>query len=54
MEVVPGLVAAQTLFHAADAATLGNGLPEWRDRVSAVIPAESAFISEMSRRLDLN
>ena len=51
-ELVPGLVAVQAVFHAADAATLGEGLPEWLDRVSAVMPVESEFLAEMGRRLD--
>ncbi len=50
--LVPGLVAVQAVFHAADAATLGKSLPEWLDRVSSVMPAEALFMSEMGRRLD--
>ena len=51
-ELVPGLVAVQAVFQAADAETLGNGLPVWLDRVSSVIPADSEFLTEMGRRLD--
>ena len=51
-ELVPGLVAVQAVFHAADAETLGKGLPEWLDRVSSVMPAESAFMTEMGRQAD--
>ena len=50
--LVPGLVAVQAVFQAADVATLGEGLPEWLDRVSAVMPVESEFLAEMGRRLD--
>ena len=50
--LVPGLVAIQAVFHAADAATLSRGLPQWLDRVSSVLPAESEFVTEMGRRLD--
>ena len=50
--LVPGLVAIQAVFHAADAATLSRGLPEWLDRVSSVLPEESEFVTEMGRRLD--
>ena len=51
-ELVPGLAAVQSVFHAADAETLGKGLPDWLDRVSSVLPAESEYLAEMGRRLD--
>ncbi len=51
-ELVPGLAAVQGVFHAADAETLGKGLPDWLDRVSSVLPAESEYLAEMGRRLD--
>ena len=51
-ELVPGLVAIQAVFHAADGATLGKVLPEWLDCVSSTLPAEAQFLSEMGRRLD--
>ena len=50
--LVPGLVAVQAAFHAADAVVLGKELPEWLDRVSSVIPLESQFFTEMGRALD--
>ena len=50
--LVPGLAAVQAYFHAADAATLGKGLPEWLGRVSSVLPPESEFLAEMGQRLD--
>ena len=50
--LVPGLVAIQAVFHAADGATLGKVLPEWLDCVSSTLPAEAQFLSEMGRRLD--
>ena len=50
--LVPGLVAIQAVFHAADAKVLGQDLPEWLDRVSLTLPAESDFLTEMGRRLD--
>ena len=50
--LVPGLTAIQAVFHAADAATLGKSLPEWLDRVSSALPAESEFLAEMGRCLD--
>ena len=50
--LVPGLVAGQAVFHAADAAMLGQSLPEWLDRVSSMMPAETEFLVEMGRRLD--
>ena len=52
VELIPGLVAIQALFLAADAATLGEELPEWLDRVSSVIPADAGFLAEMGGRLD--
>ena len=51
-ELVPGLVAVQALFHAADAETLGKELPEWLERASSVMPADVEFLAEMGRRLD--
>ena len=51
-ELVPGIVAVQALFHAADAAALGKGLPEWLEGVSTMMPGESEFLTEMGRRLD--
>ena len=50
--LVPGLAAVQAYFHAADAETLGKGLPEWLGQVSSVMPPESEFLAEMGRRLD--
>ena len=50
--LVPGIVAVQTVFHAADAEVLGRDLPDWLDRVSSVMPDEAAFMAEMGRRLD--
>ena len=50
--LVPSLVAIQAVFHAADAGTLGQDLPEWLDLVSSVMPAEAAFLAEMGRRVD--
>ena len=50
--LVPGLVAVQAVFHAADAVVLGRGLPEWLDRVQPLLPADLAFLAEISRRLD--
>ena len=50
-ELVPGLVAVQAVFHAADADVLSH-MPEWLDRVSSVIPEDSVFLSEMGRCLD--
>ena len=50
--LVPGVVAIQAVFHAADGATLGKILPEWLDCVSSTLPAEAQFLSEMGRRLD--
>ncbi len=51
-ELVPGIVATQAVFHAAGAAVLGGHLPEWLARVSSVIPAESAFLTEMGQQVD--
>ena len=50
--LVPGLVAIQAAFHAADAKMLGKVLPEWLDRVSSVMPTESPFLSDMGRQVD--
>ena len=50
--LVPGLVAVQSLLHAANAETLGRELPEWLDRVSSVIPGDAGFLAEMGRQLD--
>lgn len=50
--LVPGLVAVQAVFHAADAAMLRKELPDWLERVSSVMPAESEFLADMGRRLD--
>ena len=51
-ELVPGLAAVQALFHAAETAMLRKELPDWLERVSSVIPAESEFLAEMGRCLD--
>ena len=50
-ELVPGLAAIQAVFHDADADVLSH-MPEWLDRVSSVIPEDSAFLSKMARCLD--
>ena len=50
--LVPGLVAIQAVFHAADAETLGKRLPEWLDRVSSALAAESVFMAEVCRGVD--
>ena len=50
-ELVPGIVAIQAVFCGADAAMLER-VPDWLDRVSSSLPAESAFLTEMGRRLD--
>ena len=47
-ELIPGLVAVQALFHAADAATLGT---EWLEQVSSVMPAEAGFMADMAGAL---
>ena len=52
VELVPGIVAIQAVFHAADAVVKGRDLPEWLDQASSVIPVESQFLSEMGRCLD--
>ena len=49
---VPGVVAIQAVFRAADAEVLGRKLPEWLERVSSVIPAESGFLTVMGRQVD--
>ena len=50
--LVPGIVAIQAVFHAADAKTLGKGLPGWLDRVSSVMPSDAEFLTEMGRVVD--
>ena len=50
--LVPGIVAIQAVFHAADAKTLGKGLPDWLDRVSSVMPSDAEFLTEMGRVVD--
>ena len=50
--LVPGLVAVQAVFHAADAVVLGRDLSGWLDRVSAVMPGESKFFTDMGRCVD--
>ena len=52
VELVPGLAAIQAAFHAADAATLGEELPEWLEWVSSVIPSEAEFLAEVGRQVD--
>ena len=49
--LVPGLTAVLALLLEADADALAR-LPEWLDRVSSVMPAESGFLTEMGRRVD--
>lgn len=51
-ELVPGIIAVQALFHAADAEMLGRELPEWLEQVSTAMPSEADFLVEMGRRLD--
>ena len=50
--LVPGLTATLALLMEAEAGVLGQDLPEWLDRVSGPLPAESAFLTEMGRRVD--
>lgn len=50
--LVPGIVAIQAVFHAADAGTLGKELPRWLERTSSVMPEESEFMADMGRCLD--
>ena len=50
--LVPGQAAIQAVFRAADAEVLGRKLPEWLERVSSVIPAESEFLTVMGRQVD--
>ena len=52
MELVPGIVAIQAVFHAADAVVMGRDLPEWLDQASLVMPENAKFFTEMGRRLD--
>ena len=52
MELLPGIVAIQALFHGADAVTLGRDLPEWLEQVSSAMPAESVFFTKMGQRVD--
>ena len=49
--LVPGLTAVLALLLDADASTLER-LPEWLDGVSALMPVESEFLTEMGRRVD--
>ena len=49
--LVPGLSAVLARLLEADADALAR-LPEWLDRVSSVMPAESGFLTEMGRRVD--
>ena len=50
--LVTGLTAVLALLLEANSRTLNEDLPEWLDRVSSSLPAESEFLSEMSWRLD--
>ena len=50
--LVPGLTSVLALLLEADARELGSVLPEWLDLTSSVMPAESAFLTEMGRRVD--
>ena len=50
--LVPGIVAIQAVFHAADAGTLGKELPRWLERASSVMPGELEFMADMGRCLD--
>ena len=45
------LFAVAALLLEADADALAR-LPEWLDRVQAVLPAESEFLTDMGRRVD--
>ena len=51
-ELVPGIVAVQAVFYAADAETLGKALPEWLNPMTSAMPGESQFLTEMGRCLD--
>ena len=51
-QFVPGLTAVLALHMEADAQMLGQGLPGWLDLTSTAMPAESAFLTEMGRRVD--
>ena len=48
---VPELSAVMALLLEVDARALAR-LPEWLDRVTSVMPAESEFLTEMGRRVD--
>ena len=50
--LVPGLTVTLALLMEAEAGVLGQDLPEWLDRVSSALPAESAFLTEMGWRVD--
>ena len=50
--LVPGLTAVLALLLEVDSEVLGEGLPEWLDRVQSLLPADPAFLAEISRRLD--
>ena len=49
--LVPGLSVVLALLLEVDVDALAR-LPEWLDRVSSVMPAESGFLTEMGRRVD--
>ena len=48
---VPELSAVMALLLEADVDALGQ-LPDWLDRVQAVLPAESEFLAKMGRLVD--
>ncbi len=50
--LVPGLLAVAALLMKADAQVMGKDFPEWLDQISTALPAESAFLTEMGRRVD--
>ena len=49
--LVPGLSVVLALLLEADADALAR-LPDWLDRVQAILPADGAFLAEMGRRVD--
>ena len=49
---MPGLTAILALLMEVDAHALGQGLPEWLDLISTVLPAEASFLTDMGRSVD--
>ena len=51
-QLVPSLLAVNALLLGSSSGALEKDLPEWIERVSTLLPAEAAFLTEAGRGVD--